>query len=65
MSEAEFAAISVKILVGALILYMGYIMYRLGKDSKAGRFGAIMIFFLLGFGMAGFIFKEVAIQFMG
>jgi len=65
MTEAEFAEWATKIFVGGLILYMGYIMYRLAKESKAGKFGGFIIFLVLGFGVAGFIFKEVLIGIWG
>jgi len=65
MTEAEFAAWSTKILVSGLIIYMGYIMFKLTKESKAGRFGGAIIFFALGFGVMGFIFKEVLISMIG
>ena len=64
MSEAEFADWATKILVTGLILYMGYIMYKLTKESKAGKFGGAIIFLVLGFGVAGFVFKEVLIGIM-
>jgi len=34
-------------------------MYRLAKDSKAGKIGTIAIFGTLGFGVMGFVFKEI------
>jgi hypothetical protein len=64
MSEAEFADWATKICVTGLILYMGYIMYKLTKESKAGKFGGAIIFLVLGFGVAGFLFKEVLIGIM-
>ena len=65
MTEAEFSMWATKILVSSLVLYMGYIMYKLTKESKAGKFGGAMIFLVLGFGIAGFVFKEVLISIMG
>ena len=64
MTEAVFAEWAVKLGVTGLILYMMFIMYKLSKDSKAGRFGTAVIFFALGFGMLGFVFKEVLIAFL-
>ena len=61
MTEPEFAALSLKVGLPALILYMVYIMYRLAKDSKAGRIGTFAIFLALGFGILGFVIKEVII----
>lgn len=45
--------------IGALIAWMCYIMYKLAKESNAGRFGTIMIFIVLGLGILGFIIKGV------
>ena len=64
MTEAEFSMWATKILVSSLVLYMGYIMYKLTKESKAGKFGGAIIFIVLGFGVMGFVFKEVLIGIM-
>jgi len=55
----QFEAISLYVCVGGLILYMFYIMFRLAKDSKAGRIGTLAIFGTLGFGVLGFVIKEI------
>jgi hypothetical protein len=62
MSEETFANYSVTILVSGLILYMFFIMYKLMKDSNAGKFGGFIIFGALGLGVLGFIIKEVLIH---
>ena len=59
ISIEQFETISLYVCVGGLILYMFYIMYRLAKDSKAGKIGTIAIFGTLGFGVMGFVFKEI------
>mgnify|MGYP000381748016 FL=1 len=59
ISIEQFETISLYVCVGGLILYMFYIMYRLAKDSKAGRIGTIAIFGTLGLGVMGFVFKEI------
>ncbi len=59
MDEDVFTSLSVTILCGGLMIYMGFIIYNLAKESKAGKFGTIMLFFVLGFGMLGFIAKEI------
>lgn len=64
MSEEQFAQISLYICVGGLISYMVFIMYRLGKDSNAGKFGMFIIFLALGLGVFGFVAKEVALHFI-
>ena len=45
--------------IGGLMLYMVFVMYRLAKDSGAGRFGAAMIFLSLGLGLVGFVTKSI------
>jgi len=59
MDESQFTTLSVTILCSGLMIYMGFIIYNLAKESKAGKFGTIMLFFVLGFGMLGFIVKEI------
>ena len=41
------------------ILYMFVIIWQLARESKAGRFGTFVLFIVLGFGMLGFIAKNV------
>lgn len=50
--------------ITALIGYMGFIMWDLAKESKAGRFGTIMIFVVLGLGVLGFIIKTIVVRFV-
>lgn len=45
--------------IGGLVLWMCYIMYKLAKESNAGKFGTIAIFVVLGLGIFGFIIKGV------
>lgn len=59
ISVEQFETISLYVCVGGLILYMFYIMYRLAKDSKAGKVGTIAIFGTLGLGVLGFVVKEI------
>ncbi|STQ90484.1 MULTISPECIES: DUF2788 domain-containing protein [Iodobacter] len=59
ISEETFTTLSVSILCTGLIIYMGFIIYRLAADSKAGRYGSLVLFFTLGFGVFGFIVKTV------
>lgn len=41
------------------ILFMLFIIWNLAKESKAGRLGTFVLFFVLAFGMVGFIAKQV------
>ena len=43
--------------VGALMLYMVFIILQLAKESKAGRFGTFVLLLVLGFGLLGFVAK--------
>lgn len=47
------------LMIGGLILFMGFIIWDLAKKSKAGRFGTLMLFLVLGAGIAGYLFKVV------
>ena len=44
--------------VGAFIAYMLFIIWKLARQSKAGRFGTFVLFLGLAFGMVGFVAKE-------
>ncbi len=59
MSIELFESISLHLGIGGLVLYMLYVMYRLAKESGAGRFGTLVIFVSLGLGIAGFAAKTV------
>jgi hypothetical protein len=45
--------------VGALILFMIFIVWDLAKRSDAGRFGTIILYLGLGLGIFGFLMKFV------
>ena len=45
--------------VGAFILFMLFILGEIAWKSKAGKTGTIVLFFVLSFGMVGFIAKSV------
>ncbi len=59
LSYEQFADLSLTLGIGGLILFMIYIMYRLARESRAGRFGTIMIFISLGLGLVGFLIKSI------
>jgi len=64
MSEQEFTNISLVVCLTGLMALMGFIIWDLGKKSGAGRFGMVMLFLVLGFGVVGFVLKNVLIEFM-
>lgn len=59
MTVELFEEISLTLGIGGLMLYMVFVMYRLAKDSGAGRFGAVVIFLSLGLGLVGFVTKSI------
>ncbi|HFC8518769.1 DUF2788 domain-containing protein [Neisseria weaveri] len=63
MDEALFAEWALKICLTVLIVFLGFIVWNLGKESKAGKFGMFILFLVLGLGVFGFIFKNVIIEF--
>ena len=58
-SEEEIAQFGLTFGVGAFMLYMGFIIWQLARESKAGSFGTFVLFLALGFGLVGFIAKSV------
>jgi ABC-type lipoprotein release transport system permease subunit len=62
--ESAFEAWATPILIGGLILFMCFIILELARKSKAGKFGTIMLFIVLGAGMLGFIIKTVITEMM-
>lgn len=64
MTIAEFEEISLILGIGGLVLFMIFILYKLAEESKAGKFGTLVIFFSLGLGFVGFAAKFVIKQFL-
>ena len=65
MDIEQFETISFYVGCSVLIGYMLFIIWRLARDSKAGKFGTLMLFIVLAVGMIGFIAKEVMVHLMG
>ncbi|QEY25974.1 DUF2788 domain-containing protein [Neisseria zalophi] len=63
MDEAVFSEWALKILLTGLVIFLGFIVWDLGKKSKAGKFGMFVLFLVLGLGVFGFIFKNILIEF--
>ena len=64
-SEEQIAQFGATFGVGAFIAYMLFIIWNLARESNAGRFGTFVLFFVLAFGMLGFIAKTVIQWVMG
>lgn len=62
MTFEQFESWSLIIGIGALILFMGFIVWDLAKKSKAGRFGTFILFLALGLGVLGFVIKSIMVE---
>ena len=62
--ESTFEAWITPIMIGGLILFMCFIIWDLARKSKAGKFGTIALFTVLGAGVVGFIVKTVLVEIM-
>ncbi len=58
-TEEQIAQFGLTIGVGGFILYMLFIILQLARESKAGKFGTFVLFLVLGFGVLGFVAKNV------
>ena len=64
-TEAQVSSFGLTFGVGAFMLYMLFIIGELAWKAKAGRGGTMVLFFVLSFGMLGFIAKTVFEKFWG
>lgn len=58
-TEAQIAEFGVTFGLGAFMLYMLFIIGELAWSSKAGKLGTFALFFVLAFGMVGFVAKSI------
>ncbi|MCM2326930.1 MAG: DUF2788 domain-containing protein [Lysobacter sp.] len=65
ITEAQVAEFGMTWGVGGFILFMLFIIANLARDSKAGKFGTFILFFVLAFGMLGFVAKAVIQKVLG
>ena len=59
ISEEQLAQFGMTFGIGAFMLYMLFIIGELALKSKAGKFGTFILFFVLSFGMLGFVAKII------
>jgi hypothetical protein len=59
LSEAQMADLGMTIALPAFMLYMLFIIGELAWKSKAGKLGTFVLFFVLAFGMVGFVAKFI------
>jgi hypothetical protein len=59
ISEEQLTEFGMTFGVGAFMLYMLFIIGELAWKSKAGKLGTFILFFVLSFGMLGFVAKII------
>ena len=59
LTEEQVAAIGMTFGIAAFMLYMLFVIGELAWKSKAGKAGTVVLFFVLSFGMLGFVAKFV------
>ena len=64
-SEEQITEFGMTFGIGAFMAYMLFIIYDLAKKSKAGKLGTFVLFFVLAFGMIGFIAKSIIASLLG
>lgn len=62
MNIQQFEEWSLYIGVGGLLVLMVFIVWSLGRESKAGKFGMLVLFLALALGLLGFIIKLVLVE---
>jgi len=65
LTEEQISSFGLTWGLGLMIGFMLFIIWDLAKKSNAGKFGAFVLFFVLAFGMLGFIAKSVIKWVMG
>jgi uncharacterized membrane protein len=65
LSEEQVAEFGMTFGIAAFMFFMLFIIGELAWKAKAGRTGTIVLFFVLSFGMLGFIAKSVFQKFWG
>jgi hypothetical protein len=59
LTEAQISEIGLTWGLGGFIALMLFIIWKVARESKAGRFGTFILFFVLAFGIFGFIMKSI------
>ena len=62
--QNTFEAWITPLMIGGLILFMSFIIWDLARKSKAGKFGTLMLFVVLGAGMLVFLLKTIVTTLM-
>jgi len=65
LTEQQISEFGMTFGLGGLMLFMLFIIWDLARKSKAGRLGTFVLFFVLAFGMLGFVAKQIITWVMG
>ncbi len=65
LTEEQIAEFGLTFGLGAFMLFMLFIIWQLARESKAGRLGTFVLFFVLAFGMLGFVAKQIIAWLLG
>lgn len=65
LTFVEFEEVALQVGLTGLILFMVFIIWNLGKESKAGRYGMMWMFIGLGVGVVGFVAKGIIQKLLG
>ena len=65
MTLEQFESWSLTLGVGGLIAWMLLIIWKMGRESKAGKLGYFVLFLALGLGFIGFLAKTILVELLG
>ena len=65
LTEEQIAEFGLTLGLGAFMLFMLFIIWDLARKSNAGRLGTFVLFFVLAFGMLGFVAKQIIAWLLG
>jgi uncharacterized membrane protein YqjE len=65
LTEEQISQFGVTFGLGGLMVFMLFIIWDLARKSKAGRLGTFVLFFVLAFGMLGFLAKQIIAWLLG
>jgi uncharacterized membrane protein YqjE len=65
ISEEQFSEFGVTFGLGGLMVFMLFIIWDLARRSQAGRLGTFVLFFVLAFGIFGFVAKTIIAKLLG
>lgn len=65
LSDHMITQLGMGVGIPIVLIFLFFIIWDLAKESKAGRFGTIMMFIVLGGGFFSYIIKQVLTWYVG